>query len=739
MGEVASKGKVQGAGNAGGAMGGSISGQQRGRTQVLASSAYRGNTAFKEALHVPILPGPDMSGKASFLFPLMDVSGSMHAKLATAKEQICKQFVASTDANAVGMMAFTTEPYLVVPVSGMSSKRDKEDFEKTVKSLFIPSHSGTDIPAALLRYLQEINALLDRVPARSKLEMRKTSCVVITDGLNEVSDGTWNKVSEAVSDTRSRAKKKSCYLFFYLVNLQSSDVDENILQRLSQVLRAERAARAGLQPLQVYDTISQHMVTVEKCVSRISQVKEQLQKMDDESKGQKEHQTLTMTVIETSIKLVKVELKKHQVETQSFDNDLKTFEEETQNIFQVKASLLADDYRSKVQDALKGLQSQLESFDSQMSHVRGAVQSSRDQLQEMAAAALKSQYSQDLDRISVDLAAYEEFLEKSQVASEEMKEDLQETRKVLQEKEGRIIDFMKQNKNDQFDAGRLLARTQKQREKAHSLAKEMKMEAELKSWEFVPTPSEHEPLSECCICFKENGPSFTLFCGHAIFCAGCLAGHVKAKADQNLPAFCPAEGCSHELLQDEVDSFCAMAGQQEVARLYQKRCTQRRIEPRDSKVACPQGCGNLACSRLDDRSASCEKCKILFCTQCDSRSHPEQPDCVLFLEQQLKEAKESERRDMEQRLQTMKKLHQEGNVRVCPKCNYPYQKISGCDHIVCGKCQSSFHFDSTDARQQGNDHVQEEEQVLTHQLSSHSLGSASTSNSIQWQGWMKSP
>ena len=556
MGEVASKGKVQGAGNAGGAMNGSISGQQRGWTQVLASPAYRGNTAFKEALHVPILPGPDMSGKASLLFPLMDVSGSMHAKLATAKEQICKQFVASTDANAVGMMAFTTEPYLVVPVSGMSSKRDKEEFEKTVKSLFIPSHSGTDIPAALLRYLQEINALLDRVPARSKLEMRKTSCVVITDGLNEVSDGTWNKVSEAVSDTRSRAKKKSCYLFFYLLNLQSSDVDENILQRLSQVLRAERAARAGLQPLQVYDTISQHMVTVEKCVSRISQVKEQLQKMDGESKGQKEHQTLTMTVIETSIKLVKVELKKHQVETQSFDNDLKTFEEETQNIFQVKASLLADDYRSKVQDALKGLQSQLESFDSQMSHVRGAVQSSRDQLQEMAAAALKSQYSQDLDRISVDLAAYEEFLEKSQVASEEMKEDLQETRKVLQEKEGRIIDFMKQNKNDQFDAGRLLARTQKQREKAHSLAKEMKMEAELKSWEFVPTPSEHKPLSECCICFKENGPSFTLFCGHAIFCAGCLAGHVKAKADQNLPAFCPAEGCSHELLQDEVDSFC---------------------------------------------------------------------------------------------------------------------------------------------------------------------------------------
>ena len=122
-----------------------------------------------------------------------------------------------------------------------------------------------------------------------------------------------------------------------------------------------------------------------------------------------------------------------------------------------------------------------------------------------------------------------------------------------------------------------------------------------------------------------------------------------------------------------------IAEQPDVARLYQKRCTQRRIEPKDDKVACPQRCGNLTCSRLGDGTASCETCSFRFCVQCESRNHPEQPDCILFLEKQLEEGQREERQqqDIQQRLQTMKKLREEGNVRLCPRCKFPYQKAFG--------------------------------------------------------------
>ena len=181
-----------------------------GTQQSCRAPAYTGNPDFKEALHVPTLAPPDISGTESVLFPLVDVSGSMHTKLETAKSQICSQFVTSTDANAVGMMAFTTQPYLIVPLSSIASARDKEEFKKAVNSLFIPAHSGTDIPAALFAYLKELNGFLDQVPPRSEFQTWKISCVVITDGLNEVEEATWGKVSAAVADTRTRAKGKNC-------------------------------------------------------------------------------------------------------------------------------------------------------------------------------------------------------------------------------------------------------------------------------------------------------------------------------------------------------------------------------------------------------------------------------------------------------------------------------------------------------------------------------------------------
>ena len=110
-------------------------------------------------------------------------------------------------------------------------------------------------------------------------------------------------------------------------------------------------------------------------------------------------------------------------------------------------------------------------------------------------------------------------------------------------------------------------------------------------------------------------------------------------------------------------------------------------------------CGNLSCHRIDDHTASCEDCQFLFCTNCSSPAHPEEPDCIKYLEKELKSAHVNQSRA--ETLKTLKKLREEGNVRVCPKCQMAYQKISGCDHIRCGKCGHNFNYDSRDKRQSG--------------------------------------
>ena len=135
---------------------------------------------------MPKLSPPNFSGKMSVLFPLVDVSGSMHAKLEDAKSQICSKFLESSDANMAALMAFTTKPHLIVPVSGMESPSQRAEFSKAVQSLFIPAESGTNIPNAVIAYLQTSRGFLEQVPVRPDADMWKTYCVIITDGLHKV-------------------------------------------------------------------------------------------------------------------------------------------------------------------------------------------------------------------------------------------------------------------------------------------------------------------------------------------------------------------------------------------------------------------------------------------------------------------------------------------------------------------------------------------------------------------------
>ena len=198
------------------------------------------------------------------------------------------------------------------------------------------------------------------------------------------------------------------------------------------------------------------------------------------------------------------------------------------------------------------------------------------------------------------------------------------------------------NKGEQFEASQLLSRTQHQRERAFDLAKQLALESALKDLsgkgpsEDLPSAGNPPASSTTCGICWESPAAFEIICKKHSFCASCVAKHISTRTDQNLAAYCPGQKCGHELLQAEVDAACSLAGKQAIARLYQERTTLRRTEPKKAKVACANRCGNLTCSKIDDeRHASFEACEFVSCVKCNSCAHPDEPDCITYLEKAL--------------------------------------------------------------------------------------------------------
>ena len=479
--------------------------------------------------------------------------------------------------------------------------------------------------------------------------------------------------------------------------------------------------------LEVYDAISSHMVTLDKCLNEFNEVKKKLSKIDVEDAEQKP----ALKVVEAEVKPVRVSLNEHKRNINNFDSALTRFEQETQKLFQAETSFLAEDYREKVE-------SQTRKLDDDLQQVQLSVREDNGKLKRDAAKVLGDKHTNDIARIANDLDVYEKYLKDKGVASEELQQDFRETYDKLAEKERELVKFFEKNKGGQFNATKLLSKTQRQRERAHDVAKQLKIEHELSRIGGGRSLAglEADNAAVCTIC-NASSASFEIHCMQHAFCATCLMKYIKERANQNLPALCPG-GCKQELFQEEIDRACELAGQPEVGSLYQRRATQRRIQPIGDTVECVNRCGNLACHKNDDeQTASCEDCQFVFCVNCSSPAHPEEPDCIKYLEKEIKAHRANQ--NGQDVLKTLKKLREEGNVRVCPRCKTAYQKISGCDHIRCGKCGNDFHYNSTDQNQNGARQISEQESIVTRELSDFSIASASTQSSLPsyWRRLMK--
>ena len=308
---------------------------------------------------------------------------------------------------------------------------------------------------------------------------------------------------------------------------------------------------------------------------------------------------------------------------------------------------------------------------------------------------LRNSLVDGLRRVDRDLATYADFLGQNAAASDELKQDLQDTCQAIAALELRVFRLSTQRQANRLDVHTFLAEVQRLQETARGQKKQVNLDTGLSA-----------P--------RQSRPSIVVP----------VLSIVLAVAALFFASYC----CK----------ACDVVPQPEVGSLYQRRATQRRIQPIGDTVECVNRCGNLACHKNDDeQTASCEDCQFVFCVNCSSPAHPEEPDCIKYLEKEIKAHRANQ--NGQDVLKTLKTLREEGNVRVCPRCKTAYQKISGCDHIRCGKCGNDFHYNSTDQNQNGARQISEQESIVTRELSDFSIASASTQSSLPsyWRRLMK--
>jgi hypothetical protein len=170
-----------------------------------------------------------------------------------------------------------------------------------------------------------------------------------------------------------------------------------------------------------------------------------------------------------------------------------------------------------------------------------------------------------------------------------------------------------------------------------------------------------------------------------IICTDCLHGYLESQmfpqSDDRFPSAtvkCWAANCKEALPHSILQSLAPIARFQ----IYDLNLAQLYLNDGTSTVRCasPDCSGAAWLDPEEDKDItiiSCPRCSVDTCIQCNQlyAKHQDMP-CP-----QGEEARGAERR-REEEAATMRVL---ASGKKCPKCQLVYERISGCDHIVCGK------------------------------------------------------
>jgi hypothetical protein len=174
----------------------------------------------------------------------------------------------------------------------------------------------------------------------------------------------------------------------------------------------------------------------------------------------------------------------------------------------------------------------------------------------------------------------------------------------------------------------------------------------------------------CPICFDKPSSPISLQCGH-IWCWGCISHYFRSATEQkSFPTKClgnegrcgtkiPIGVAKKVLTGHELDAAVEAAF---LAHIYAR--------PKEFRFCPSPDCPQVYRTTQQKATLQCPSCLTSICTRCHSQAHDEL-QCADQVQDEL-----------------FRKWIKEHDVKHCPTCDTPIEKIEGCNHMTCTRCQT---------------------------------------------------
>jgi hypothetical protein len=181
--------------------------------------------------------------------------------------------------------------------------------------------------------------------------------------------------------------------------------------------------------------------------------------------------------------------------------------------------------------------------------------------------------------------------------------------------------------------------------------------------------------SDCVVCFCTPQRPLLFPCGHR-YCRDCFSNYVASAAEnKTLPLLCVADGCKASIPLSMITLHAKQPDQE--ALFYAAFQAYVTAHP-DQYRYCPTAdCQYIYRVGPEDSVVQCRLCLSNICTHC----HVEQHEGITCADYKASHDESEIQRSFDRWLATH-------NVKPCPNCSAPIEKIAGCNHMMCSACRT---------------------------------------------------
>ncbi|CUA75744.1 Cell surface glycoprotein 1 [Rhizoctonia solani] len=181
--------------------------------------------------------------------------------------------------------------------------------------------------------------------------------------------------------------------------------------------------------------------------------------------------------------------------------------------------------------------------------------------------------------------------------------------------------------------------------------------------------------SDCVVCFCPPENPLLFSCGHR-YCKSCFSQYVASAAEnRTLPLLCIGEGCKASI---PLSMITLHANQPDQEALFYAAFQAYVTAHPDQYRYCPTAnCQYIYRVGPEDAIVQCKLCLSTICTHC----HIEQHEGISCADYQASH----DESEIQKSFDRWRARH---NVKPCPNCAAPIEKIAGCNHMMCSACRT---------------------------------------------------